>query len=376
LDLNGLFGGHGILDSSAVRTDRSAGGFDEITKDMKKSPRNRSRSGSARAAAAGARDLDPRADGDPQLSAALQSFESLTVGNKLQFLAVILRDEIDRKVGERVPTIEPAPDPAAPEFALPMPPADPAPVLAAPKDAVSEPAPTAAGPANVQIVESDAWVQDAPRNYPFPVTISEVRGPRTADARPASFPTVPILMTMVCSFVLTLAVLLWHRQSDASASQSLPPSSLERPLESAMPPAMSPAPMPAARRAITPVQRLASPPLASPPPLAPGNAARDDREPANDLPVELSFRRRPVRNEEEHGGRFAWQLTGRIHNLSSEALAVDVSVDGDAGPTYAQVMIDPEGDADFGSNDGLEIHPNDRITLHSAPYSDVVSQVR
>jgi len=407
---------------------------------MKKSrPRNRSRSlpGAAGTPPAGVQELDPRANGDPQLSVALQSFEALTVGNQLQFLAVVLRDEIGRRAGgpsaqraglhqesdprppapPGLPAPELAPD-LAPELAVAelQAPADTAPLRTGAPDAVAEhsleespatlaspatpvpaavlavpatPPPTAAlapraalalratparpstALAKWEIVESDEFAQYGKRNFPLPVRMSDLRGRAAAAARPANFNTLPIIMTMVCSFLVTFGVMLWQRQGDASASQN-PSPSLERPLPATMPPATPPAPMRTLRRAVQPSQRLEQPP----PPLVPANAPQNHADPANELPVELSFRRRPVGNEGEHAGRVAWNLTGRIHNLSEEALEVDVSVEGEQGPSYARVLIDPDSDAEFGSNDGLEIHPNDRITLHSAPYSDVVSQVR
>jgi len=344
---------------------------------MKKSPspkRRRSRPGAAKNAPADAQDLDPRAGGDLQLSAALKSFEALSVENRRHFLTVVSKDEIGLKADDPSPIIEAPPDPPAlPASAIPdapasempaptapelPPPADVAPVVSSPPVAVSElspeePAtlapPAAASLAKVLVVDSEESVQ-----------VWRRKGR-------ASFPGVSIVMTMVCSFVLALAVMLWHRQSTASASQDPSP----------LPPPTPFAPAPASRLADVPAQRLAPTPPPAPPPLAqPVNDHEDQRESANDLPIELSFRRRPAGNEGEHFNRVGWHLTGRLHNLSDEALAVDISVEGEQGPSYAQVSIDPDGDAEFGSNDGVEIHPNDRVTLHSAPYTDVVSQVR
>jgi hypothetical protein len=336
---------------------------------MKKSPprkRRRSRSGAAKNSPADAQDLDPRADGDPQLSAALKSFEALTVEKQRHFLIVVSKDETGLESAHPSPIIEAQPDPPAlqvsevpdaPALALP-PPSDPAPVLSAPPPAVSEhfpeeaaplASPAAAGHAKVVVIDSEESAQ-----------VWRRKGW-------ASFPGVSIVMTMVCSFVLALAVMLWHRQSTASASQDPAPLPPPNPFSAA----------PAVRLADAPAQRLAPPPPLAPPPLASTVNARDDeRAPSNDLPIELSFRRRPAGNEGEHFGRISWHLTGRLHNLSDEALAVDISVEGEQGPSYAQVSLDPDGDAEFGSNDGVEIHPNDRVTLHSAPYADVVSQVR
>jgi hypothetical protein len=125
-------------------------------------------------------------------------------------------------------------------------------------------------------------------------------------------------MAMVCSFVLAFAVMLWHRQSAASASQDL----------SRLPPAMPVAAPHVIRLAAAASQPL-TPPLAAPPLPRPAavNAQEDRREAPNDIPVELSFRRRPTGNDGEHYGRIAWHVTGRIHNLSDEALAVDVTVE-------------------------------------------------
>lgn len=359
--------------------------------EMKKSrPRSRSRSGhgAAKTAVTEGQVLDPRANADLQLSAALQSFEALTVAQQLQFLAVVLRDEIGRKADVQPQLSEPSPDPPAQEMLaaqmrapeVPVP-EDPASVLAASPMAVPEqsgaeppatpilpvtpnlpptPAlPVAAGVAKLQINDG----QESAQYGRF-----EVHDLGVADMRPAGFPTASIIMTMVCSFVLAFAVMLWHRQSAASASQD--PS----PLQPAMPVAAAPgirlAAAPAIRPAAAPSQPLA------PPPPAPVNAQGDRREAPIDLPVELSFRRRPTGTDGEHFGRISWHVTGRIHNLSDEALTVDVTVEGEQGPSSTQVSLDPDGDAEFGSNDGVEIHPNDRVTLHSAPYGDAVSRVR
>ncbi len=349
--------------------------------------RNRSRTRSAKTAVPEAHELDPRANGDPQLSAALKSFDALSAESRLHFLA-LLGDEGGLKGAgassplaggepadpQRVPAIEAPPDPPAPEISTSE---DPAPVLLAPPDAVAErsgasgaepvanlappaaisspsPSASAAGAAKIQILESDEFAHQGRRI---------LRGLSAAHGRPGSFPTVSILVTMVCSFVLTLGVMLWHRQSDASASQ--------RPLAAAIAPATPPPPGPAFRQAV-------APPLAplSPPPPAPSNAQQDHGETSDDLPVELSFRRRPVANHPETFDRSAWQLSGRLRNLSDEAMAIDISVEGEQGTSFARVMIDPSGDAEFGPKDGLEIHPNDRIRLHSSPYADLVSQVR
>jgi len=251
-------------------------------------PRNRSRSadGAAKHAGAEAQGLDPRANADPQLSAALQSFEALTVAQQLLFLAVVLRDEIGRKGGVPSQLIEAPPKsevPPAPEVPAPE---DPAPVLAAfpvavpmavpeqsraelPATAIlpvtpdlpANPAPpAAAGVAKLQIVDGQGSAQYGR---------FEVQDMGVARMRPAGFPTLSIVMTMVCSFVLAFVVMLWHRQSAASASQG--PS----PLPPAMPAAAAPAIQPAAAHAI----RLAaapSPPPAPPPP-APVNSQEDRR---------------------------------------------------------------------------------------------------
>jgi hypothetical protein len=334
-------------------------------------------------------ELDPRASGDPQLSAALKSFEALSAESRLQFLA-LLGDQSGRTddgaspqaaggepaESQSVPAMEAPAEPTAPELPNST---DAAPILLAPLDAVPEqsvasgaepvpnlaletPTPTAmspppppsaaatAGLAKIQIVESAEFAQQGRR-------ILAVL--RNTPGRPGSFPTVSILVTMVCSFVLTLGVMLWHRQSDASASQ--------RPLEAEVAPVTPPSPSPALRQAVAP------PPL---PPRVPANAQQDHGETSDDLPIELSFRRRPVASHPESFDRSDWQVSGRLRNLSDEAMAIDISVEGEQGTSFARVMIDPSGDAEFGPKDGLEIHPNDRIRLHSSPYADLVSQVR
>lgn len=310
----------------------------------KSSARKRSRAGSGgvKAALPDAEALDPRANGDPYLSAALTSFEALTAQKQLHFLAVVLREEIGRKAESPPASVEMPPEPA-PQESLPQEPK--------PEHPRAEPAtlavPAAGGLPKLQIIDEGS-AQYGRRN---------VQG---------HLPPASIVMTMVCSFVLALAVMLWHRQSTAAASPDPSPLPIAPPLAAA----------PAIRQAA-----VASPPPARPQPLAqplpaPVQRHEDQRDAANDLPVELSFRRRPAPNEGEHFGRMAWHVTGRMHNLSDEALAVDISVEGDQGPSYSRVSLDPDGDAEFGFNDGLEIHPNDRVTLHSAPYGDVVSQVR
>jgi len=367
---------------------------------MKKPPsrnRNRSASRAAKTAEAEATEIDPRANGDAQLSAALKSYEALAVGDRLHFLAIVLRDEIGRKAGGPVPAVD-ARDPPAP--GLPPPPESKTDLAATPdavpEHSLAEPPPTenspavqdppvswdppatldphatpdmssTAGLAKLQIVESAEFARSAETHFPLPVKMSDVRDRRTA-VRAARFPMVSLVMTMVCSFVLTLGVMLWRRQSDAAASQPLAAAS--QPFAAAMPPATPPS-WPAARPVVAPV-----PAPAPPRRLAAANPAQDDHDAANELPIELSFRRRPVGNEGESAGRSGWELTGRIHNLSNDPLAVDVSVDGEQGSVSAQVFIEPDSDAEFGAKEGLVIHPNDRITLHSAPYSDIVSQVR
>jgi len=321
---------------------------------MKKSSarkRSRAGSGAVKAAVADAEELDPRANGDPHLSAALTSFEALTAQKQLHFLAVVLREEIGRKAEAPPASAEMPPEPA-PQEPLSQEPkpehprAEPA-TLAVP----AAPSAAAAALPKLQIIDEET-AQYGRRH---------VQG---------HLPPVSIIMTMVCSFVLALAVMLWHRQSTAAASAD------PNPLPPASTPANPFAAAPVMRQAALPSPPPARPQPLSPPLPAPVQRHEDQRDAANDLPVELSFRRRPAPNEGEHFGRMAWHVTGRIHNLSDEALAVDISVEGDQGPAYSRVSLDPDGDAEFGFNDGLEIHPNDRVTLHSSPYGDVVSQVR
>jgi hypothetical protein len=92
------------------------------------------------------------------------------------------------------------------------------------------------------------------------------------------------------------------------------------------------------------------------------------------MPVAVYFHRRGVHNDPTDRRKIDWLLEGRLTNLSDQALRVEVRVEASNAlrASLIQIGVDPHGQRDFGADDGLQMHPGDKITLVSSAYSDLV----
>jgi hypothetical protein len=92
------------------------------------------------------------------------------------------------------------------------------------------------------------------------------------------------------------------------------------------------------------------------------------------MPVTLYFRRRGFHTDPGDRRKINWFMEGRLTNLSEIPMNIEVRAESLGTLSTSQIQIDvaPHTERDFGVDDGLEMHPGDKVTLMSAPYSDMV----
>ncbi len=92
------------------------------------------------------------------------------------------------------------------------------------------------------------------------------------------------------------------------------------------------------------------------------------------MPVTLYFRRRGFHTDPADRRKINWFMEGRLTNLSEIPMNIEVRAESLGTLSTSQIQIDvaPHTERDFGVDDGLEMHPGDKVTLMSAPYSDMV----
>jgi hypothetical protein len=159
-------------------------------------------------------------------------------------------------------------------------------------------------------------------------------------------------MMMVASFSLTLGIMLWQRKGEESPASNLPAAPLVR----VTAPVAASAPLPPAPAVIEASKPSGEASAGTPTPGA-----------ANEVPVNITWRRRPRFNRVE----------GRIASSSADSLFIQVRIDGANSHRISQTQVDiaPYGQTQIGVDDGLELQSGDQVTLQSAPYRDQVTQV-
>jgi hypothetical protein len=88
---------------------------------------------------------------------------------------------------------------------------------------------------------------------------------------------------------------------------------------------------------------------------------------ADELPIEIHFRKRPDRG----------RIQGSVANRSESEMIIDAIVfdPNTKGTSSVQLIVGPYSAKPFGLDDGLDIQPGDRITLRSAPFRDKAVQI-
>jgi hypothetical protein len=84
-----------------------------------------------------------------------------------------------------------------------------------------------------------------------------------------------------------------------------------------------------------------------------------------------------VHNDPENPRKQSFVMQARLINVSSEPLSVRVWVKHPASLSASQTQIDlePSGLREFGYDDGLEMHPDDEITVTSPSFRDLVMRI-
>jgi hypothetical protein len=95
-------------------------------------------------------------------------------------------------------------------------------------------------------------------------------------------------------------------------------------------------------------------------------AESDDATPAT-LPVAFNVFNRRNRHK----------IEGFVTNTSRQRLYVSMEVIAADGQPSSQVVmsLEPHEKKTFGTDSGLDLHPRDRLVLHSQPYPDVTAEV-
>lgn len=303
----------------------------------------------------------PHEDGTSGQSLALQKFATLSLEDQLPILAFVLRDELSstsRSTRRRARRMTPvaAPQPAVTAVAAPLAPAPVVPVAAVvPLAPIAPAAPVApAAREKLQVIEADLTReldavrvgQTRKRSRRIATPVIEERTRRRS---------LSIMVTMGASFALAFGVMLWQRQppvATASAVDSVAvPAAAAAPVEPGPPPPPAPAPTP-----------------------SPATPAAGRNRPADAMPVTLHFRRRGFHADPGDRTKINWYMQGRVTNLSDTPMNIEVKVESAAALSASQIQIDvgAHAEREFGVDDGLEMHPGDKVTLLSAPYSDLV----
>lgn len=194
-------------------------------------------------------------------------------------------------------------------------------------------------------------------------------GPKRRDrsaSRPAMAEWRPILLMMLLSFAIGFSVLWWRRASDAAVVRSLDAARAVGP--AALPPERSlqtailvnarvtvPAPAPVAAARMV----RAIPPMVS---------SKDAEDPAEtSVPADFNVFNRRNRHRFE----------GYVLNRAGKPLSVEIETKTDSNqrPSRLQLDLAPGERREFTSQDGLDLHSNDQLVLHSPPYRDLTIAV-
>jgi hypothetical protein len=166
----------------------------------------------------------------------------------------------------------------------------------------------------------------------------------------------PIFLPLLVGVTLIAAVIFWQR-----GTQETPAKNAATPITEVE--------SPSARAPTAPAARLPAPTQAAPEKAftAPANEAASSAADAQQMPVQLVFRRRERLNKFE----------GRITNTSSDPLQLQVLVLSGSThyTTQAQVNVGAYVQSSFGLDDGLDLQSGDQVTLRGYPYHDSVMQI-
>jgi hypothetical protein len=269
-------------------------------------------------------------NGDSGFPVALQKFQAMQLADQLPLLAFALQQDLAWKAFG-------TPSNGRPRRRRVRPPAP------------AQTAPAAA--AELKIIESD-FVDARP-------TLQGSHALRPMLAPAASHRGLSIVITMCAGFTLALATMIWQRDA-ARISRQVPELPPQNPALAASASPVMPTPI------ATP---LAPTPTPTVEPIV--MASHDSSGP---MPVTVYFHRRGVHDDPTDRRKVDWLMEGRLTNLSDQALYVEVRVDtaNAQGASLVQIGVDPHGQRDFGADDGLRMHPGDKITLVSPPYSNLV----
>jgi hypothetical protein len=166
-------------------------------------------------------------------------------------------------------------------------------------------------------------------------------------------------LTMLCSFLAALGLLMWQRKAAEPTSIG--------------PPSAAAAYGRTRATEDSPFSRMQRPDAETPLPEAvvmkvtPTEAMSNDFA-APEMPIELHFRRRPDLNK----------VQGSLLNNSESELTVDALIFDPRTKQTSKIQLElaPYKAQPFGLDDGLDMLPGDEITLQSSPYRDKVSRIQ
>ena len=169
---------------------------------------------------------------------------------------------------------------------------------------------------------------------------------------------IAIPLTMMVSFTLTCAFILWNRRLHDQARAA----PVIRQLEPVS--------------GLSPAAPLSNAPMAQPLPRSLQANAENDRNVAlaaayakSALPIQISYRRSPNN---------AQAFVATLLNKTEEAVTLEVIVFNPASEQISktQLSMEPNQTKKIGLDDGLELASGDRITLRNPSYNDLVEEIR
>jgi hypothetical protein len=173
---------------------------------------------------------------------------------------------------------------------------------------------------------------------------------------PRSLSLVPVLGTFLLGFVATVAVVIWREPGSVQAIRWHIP--------------VAAAPAAATRMTSSTTQTataIEATGMVAPPAQAEG---------LPDLPVQLSLMKRRGPDDAPVPGDQNFIYVARIHNQSTEPLSLQVRIASAGRPDgAARFDVDAGTLKVFGVDDGLDIHPDDTVTLSAARYKPLVRRV-
>jgi hypothetical protein len=174
---------------------------------------------------------------------------------------------------------------------------------------------------------------------------TRLQGPRSRE----------LILTMLLSFSLTFALLLWERKTTAAPPQIL---ASQRPAE------VRSEPITSYRVPEQPkgVERTLPAAAAPPRTFSAPEPAEDTNHGGGALPLAFNVYNRRARGK----------IEGFIKNMSSQPMSIALQVVDASGQATSQAELNlaPGEQKSFGTDSGLDIHSRDRVILRSPPYQD------